>query len=252
MPGYQPITLSPHLNRMLGPGAGGGLPIADRHGRGRRRRRSSKINTFKLRVMGSTELVDRHGRHILSVLAQPRRTALLAYLAIATEDGMEDRSRLASMFWPRSNADQGAARLDRAMYSLRRSLTRSSICNDGNGRVGVCRQRVRTDVDELEKAVHRKDARAVAKLYRGRLLEGVDLPGLTDFNSWLEGERARLDDAVASLTRAPTLVLVDGSDGPPQAPGTTDPEPLRVGERRSSGDEAHRRRRFLDLILRVG
>lgn len=242
MSSFEPITLSPYLTRVLGSGGHGTLPVARRKGRRRGRNRKPTRNTFELRVLGPTQLTDRHGRSILSILAHPRRIALLAYLAIATEDGMADRATLASLFWPGQDASEGERRLEETLRSLVRSMTRSTIVNDGNGRVGVCRERLTTDLDHLQEALESEDRKAVLALNRGPLLQGVALPGLDRLTTWLEAERARIRDR---------LVAAGAVAGDPR-PSREDAPVRSLDPVRMQRQESDRRRRFLDLVLRVG
>lgn len=218
MSAYQPISLSPYLTRVLGSGSGTRLPVSDR--RRRCRRRGGTQNVFRLHVLGPPQLVDRQGRSILSVLAHPRRIALLTYLALATEDGLEDRTRLVSIFWPDGDVRDSFTHLDRTLHGLRRSLTRSSVRGDENGRVGICRERVVTDVDLLYDALEGGDTARGTKLVRGPLLGSVDLPYLPEFMAWLEEQRASLDAAISAA-----LPSIRGSERPDPAPSLARREP---------------------------
>jgi DNA-binding SARP family transcriptional activator len=52
-----------------------------------------------LHVLGSLELARGDGTEIGSVLSEPKRVALLAYLA-ASPSAYQRRDRLLAMFWP--------------------------------------------------------------------------------------------------------------------------------------------------------
>jgi serine/threonine-protein kinase len=49
---------------------------------------------FEFRVLGSLDLKGPEGQTLLSVLAQPKRVALLAYLAVASPSGFQRRDKL--------------------------------------------------------------------------------------------------------------------------------------------------------------
>jgi DNA-binding SARP family transcriptional activator len=53
----------------------------------------------ELRMLGTLELVGGDGTAIVSVLAQPRRVALLCYLAVAKPYGYHSRDTILSLFW---------------------------------------------------------------------------------------------------------------------------------------------------------
>jgi hypothetical protein len=66
------------------------------------------VRRFRFRVLGAVDLRDARGREVTSVLAQPRRLALLTYLALAPAGEFSRRAALASLFWP--EADDAHAR----------------------------------------------------------------------------------------------------------------------------------------------
>ncbi|MGI9629028.1 MAG: hypothetical protein ACR2QM_19510 [Longimicrobiales bacterium] len=63
---------------------------------------------LRLTVLGRVDLRDATGRRIQSVLSQPKRMALLTYLAMAGRDGFIRRDILTAVFWP--NRDDERAR----------------------------------------------------------------------------------------------------------------------------------------------
>ena len=65
---------------------------------------------IRLTTFGTVELVGPDGRVAHSVLSQPRRTALLVYLAAARPRGLQRRDSLLAMFWAESS--ERAARDD--------------------------------------------------------------------------------------------------------------------------------------------
>jgi hypothetical protein len=63
----------------------------------------------ELRLLGSADLRDRDGRGALSVLAQPKRLALLAWLTRAT--GFHRRDTIIGLFWPELDVEHARAAL---------------------------------------------------------------------------------------------------------------------------------------------
>jgi DNA-binding SARP family transcriptional activator len=83
---------------------------------------------IELRVLGTLDLRDdSHGGQIGSVLAQPKRTALLCYLAMATARGPHRRDSLLTLFWPESSEERARNSLNQAVFQLRRSLGEEAI-----------------------------------------------------------------------------------------------------------------------------
>jgi serine/threonine-protein kinase len=54
---------------------------------------------IRLRTLGALELRGRGGQELRAVLAQPRRMALLAYLALATPRSYHRRDTVLALFW---------------------------------------------------------------------------------------------------------------------------------------------------------
>src|SRR2546427_9704842 len=54
----------------------------------------------EFRLLGTVNLTSAEGREARGLMSQPRRTALLAYLAAATPRGLHRRDRLLALFWP--------------------------------------------------------------------------------------------------------------------------------------------------------
>ncbi|MDX1396625.1 MAG: BTAD domain-containing putative transcriptional regulator [Gemmatimonadota bacterium] len=159
---------------------------------------------YRLRVLGPLELTRADGSAIGSVLAQPKRAALLAYLAAARPGGFHRRDRLLVLFWP--EADQGHARnsLNQSLHMLRRSLGPSVIETRGREEVGLADDALWCDAAELRSLLEAGETEAALGLYRGDLLEGLHLTGTPDFERWLDVERSNLRGLVhgAALERA--------------------------------------------------
>ncbi len=157
---------------------------------------------IELRLLGSVSLTDADGREVRSVLAQPRRLALLAYLAAATPRGMRRRDSLLPLFWP--DQDQGHARtaLRQAIRVLRGALGAEAIAGRGDEEVGLDLGRVSCDVAAFDRAIEAGQTREAMDLYRGGLLEGFFVSDAPEFERWLETARARLREAAARAARA--------------------------------------------------
>lgn len=63
---------------------------------------------IRLHTFGALDLRSAEGRELRGVLAQPKRTALLAYLVLASPRGFHRRDTLLTVFWP--EFDQERAR----------------------------------------------------------------------------------------------------------------------------------------------
>lgn len=60
---------------------------------------------IKFRLLGSVDLKGPDGAP-RSVLAQPKRAALHAYLAVSAPNGFHRRDKLLGLFWPESDQER--------------------------------------------------------------------------------------------------------------------------------------------------
>ncbi|MEO7217622.1 MAG: hypothetical protein ABI026_05465, partial [Gemmatimonadaceae bacterium] len=72
-----------------------------------------------LRTLGALELLDSAGQPLNSVVVQPKRVALLAYLAVALPRGFHRRDQILLIFWPDLTEDRARNALRQAVHHLR-------------------------------------------------------------------------------------------------------------------------------------
>ena len=77
---------------------------------------------FELRALGATDLRDGDGGEVRSVLAQPKRFALLTYLSVERERGYARRDALATLLWPDLDEDHARGSLRQSVRFLRKTL----------------------------------------------------------------------------------------------------------------------------------
>ena len=159
---------------------------------------------IRLRVLGPIELEDSAGRELRSVLAQPKRLALLAYLATATR-GFHRRDTLLALFWPELDDAHARPALNQAIRFLRKELGAASatevVISRGADELGINPASLWCDAcafgDELRAGRH---ADALA-LYRGDFLKGFFAGGSAELDEWLDRERAEFRANAARAAR---------------------------------------------------
>jgi DNA-binding SARP family transcriptional activator/TolB-like protein len=152
---------------------------------------------IEFRVLGSLDLRGPEGEEVLSVLSQPKRVALLAYLAVATPRGFHRRDKLVGLFWPELDQDRARAALRKSLHHLRQSLGDNAVLSRGDEEVSLNWDLLRCDAAEFDDAVEECPVRAL-ELYRGDLLGGgFFLSGCPEFDRWLDDEREGLRVAAA-------------------------------------------------------
>jgi DNA-binding SARP family transcriptional activator len=154
---------------------------------------------IRLKLLGGVELLDERGEPLDSLLAQPRRLALLAMLALESMDGACARERLMATFWPRHEPAQAAANLRQALAFLRGVLGEDAIVGQGRHAVVLQPERVQCD------AVDRLKGRAPEAAGMGTLMPGFQLKQDDEaWEDWLTEQRQRLAPAQPSAA-APAL-----------------------------------------------
>jgi DNA-binding SARP family transcriptional activator/TolB-like protein len=147
---------------------------------------------IELRTLGALELTSAGNTAVGSVLAQPRRAALLCYLALAVPRGFHRRDTLFALFWPECDAEQARHALRQSVYFLRRAMGTKTIVSRGDEELALAPDHVRCDVWAFEAAVDEARPAEALALYRGDLLAAFHISAAPDFERWLDDERSRL------------------------------------------------------------
>ena len=117
---------------------------------------------------------------------------LLLYLIAAHPNGLP-RHRASSLLW----GDEGTQSLRQALVVLRRLEGASDWLTDGE----LLRVSGAVDVSAFEEAVARRAYASALELYRGALLEGMQVRTASDFQDWLGVERVRLQERLLEALR---------------------------------------------------
>jgi TolB-like protein/DNA-binding SARP family transcriptional activator len=163
---------------------------------------------IELRTLGALELRGCDPGRVAALVAQPKRLALLAYLAIATPRGFHRRDILVALFWPESDQERARAALRHALSFLRQQLGHAVVLTRGD-EVGLDRAAVWCDATAFEAPVDAQTAAELVALYRGDLLGGLHVSDAPEFERWLDGERRRLRARAADAAWA----LAAGEEG---------------------------------------
>ncbi len=158
---------------------------------------------IELCLLGPQALRGSDGQELSGLPAQPKRFALLAYLALAGSDGYHRRDTLAAIFWP--DLDQFAARraLRNTIYHLREALGDGVIVTRGDDVVAIDPAMLASDVTRLGEAFAAGRHEEVVERYRGELLAGVHFANAGEgFEEWLSRERMRISDLVMRALRS--------------------------------------------------
>lgn len=146
---------------------------------------------LRLHTLGALELRRPDGPAWERLLPQPKRLALLAYLAVVP-GAFYPRDLLLALFWPELDAQQGRRALRQALHYLRRYLASDAIMAQPDGSVGLAPGAVWCDAAALVEAARAGEPALVLSLYTGDFLVGSHAedtaPELEEWVARLRGE----------------------------------------------------------------
>ena len=157
------------------------------------------LGVTKLRPQGSPEM----GVHI-----QPKRLAVLAYLATARPRGAHRRDSLLVMFWPEESEQRARNALSQTLHAIRRDVGPQVLQTHGHERVGIDPSALWCDAVEFDDRLDRGELEEGLRLYRGEFLSGLHIAGATGFDRWQDSEGWRLQRRAWKAAAA----LADGAE----------------------------------------
>ena len=165
---------------------------------------------LRFRTLGRFELVDGDPPASHAVAAQPKRLALLAYLALARPNGPQRRDTLLALFWPELNDEEARRALRQALHALRQLLGATTLVSLDHDRIGLADGALWCDAVELERLLadgHQADALA---LYEGDFFAGIFIADTSpELEQWTSLTRDRLRQAAMKGAMALAVVARD-------------------------------------------
>lgn len=152
---------------------------------------------FEFRTLGTLSLQGPEGREVASVLAQPKRVALLAYLASTAAQGFHRRDELLALFWPERDQEHARSALRKSLHFLRHALGDGVIVTRGAEEVGVDPAVLRCDAVMFETLLRQGLVGEALQWYGGTFLTGFHLSRCLQFERWMENERSRWRERAA-------------------------------------------------------
>lgn len=146
-----------------------------------------------LRTLGAVSLSTGSNGTERYLDVQPRRLALLIFLARGGRGPFVRRDILLSHFWPDADDFHGRALLRQALSALRKQLGADAVVTGGEDEVGLAAAGVRCDAADFEAACACGRGLEAMALYGGPFLDGFHVEGLApEFAHWVDAERDRL------------------------------------------------------------
>ena len=146
---------------------------------------------IEFRVLGRVELRDGDRGQLDSILAQPKRLAILTYLCLAGRGGFVRRDELVALFWPESDSERARAALNQSLYVLRRALGPEVIAGRGAEEVGVAGPELACDAALFLDRLDEGNLSSALDTYAGELLPALHLDS-PEAERWLDQTRVDL------------------------------------------------------------
>lgn len=146
----------------------------------------------RLDTLGGIDLGGPDGS-LRGVLAQPKRFALLSYLALEGRRGFVRRDTVLSVFWPEHDQSKARTSLRQALRFLRTALGDDAFDRRGDEEIAIRDGAIDFDVARFERAIAERRLEDALEAYRGDFLAGFFVAGSgPELDQWLEDERGRL------------------------------------------------------------
>ena len=142
-----------------------------------------------LRILGGAAVLSSDGA-LTGAAGRRRALALLALVASARDDGLA-RDRALALLWPELDFDRARNNLKQLVFSLRRALSPDLFAATGPS-LRLDPNVITVDVWAYEKSIADGALESAVARYGGPFLDGFSVPGLPEFERWVETERERL------------------------------------------------------------
>ena len=152
---------------------------------------------FRLTTLGTCSICHSRGEVQPVQSLQPKRLALVAYLAAARPRGPQRRDTIVALLWPEHDEARARAALRQTLHAIRKALGPDSIISHGLEAVELSAIEVACDAVEFEAAAAAEDHERALEVY-GEFLPGLHLSDCPDFERWVDAERKRLRATAAS------------------------------------------------------
>ncbi|MEA2762836.1 MAG: hypothetical protein QOD47_2120, partial [Gemmatimonadaceae bacterium] len=171
---------------------------------GRKTFRRHDLPVIEFQLLGEIRLQATDGAEVDTLLRQPKRLALLAYLVAPVPGTWHRRDTLLALFWPELDSAHARTSLRNGLYVLRQTLGDDVVRTRGDEEISIDPARLKTDLGEVWSALREARAEVALANYHGELLPALFAADSEGFQRWLETERARLK---VEMSKA-ALVLV--------------------------------------------
>jgi DNA-binding SARP family transcriptional activator len=145
-----------------------------------------------LHTLGAVGVHGHRGAATVPISIQPKRLALLVYLALHPSRFCR-RDALVALFWPERDHEHARGALRQAVRELRRSLGEDALVAHGEEELGVAAACLWCDATAFEEELVAGRSAEALDLYRGDFLAGFFVDAAApELESWVDQTRTRL------------------------------------------------------------
>lgn len=167
---------------------------------------------LRLKTLGSIDLRGDDGAPLDGVMSQPKRIALLAYLAVHG-GAFCRRDTLLALLWPEADTDRARHSLRQAVYHLRRWVGPDVVVGRGEEELGIDPGRLWCDAVALRDLLKQGKTEPALDLYGGEFLAGFHAPDASEeFEDWVAATRLEQRNAAIRGAQRLTEEALAGGD----------------------------------------
>jgi PAS domain S-box-containing protein len=146
---------------------------------------------LSLRVLGAVQLNRVSDRKSERLSIQPKRAALLAYLALHCVDGPCPRELLLPLFWPEVSEARARGALRKAIHELRSVLGDDVIKSSGSDQLSISFDSFDCDASQFNALLSTGAVLAAVSIYSGDFFSGY-IPQDAPLERWISKQRELL------------------------------------------------------------
>ena len=154
---------------------------------------STPLHRIDLRTLGLVSLRGTDGTEFEDIVHQPKRLALLVYLAVAEPRGFHRRDSLLTLFWPELPEKRARNGLNKTLHFLRSYLGADVVVSRGTVDVGLDPGSVWCDAVTFEEALEGGRFAEAIELYEGPFLDGFHVSEAGEFEHWVDRQREHFE-----------------------------------------------------------
>lgn len=152
---------------------------------------------IRLTTLGRQALTGPPPADVHAVLAQPKRLAMLAYIALSPAQ-CATRERLATIFWEEADEKNARGALRKALHFLRERLGASLFTSNQGNDVQLNSSVFWCDAVAFRQEMDAGNYETALGIYQGELLPECWLEDAPEFERWIERQREDLRDGASA------------------------------------------------------